>query len=167
MDYMPLSLVVVRKGDNKTIGKTASDIAINNPHSLNKTYVYFSEAIAGLKKGLLRLSGGYLLQDRELIGRQSKEIIENYTSHLFLRAGDDLVLKKQIVASIEDFNTEIRRVDDFARMTRGDFAKLLLGAVNAPLVQTDEKKWIDELGAYKDVITTLRKRYNFAWKDSF
>ena len=167
LDYMPISLRVVRKSDGKIVGNTIKDIAISNPNNLDKSYVYFSEAIAALKKGLLRLNSGYLLQDRELIGKQAKEIIANYGAHIYLRAADNLVLKQQIVASLQDFGLQIHVVDDYANMTRGMFAKLLLRAASIELIHTTDKKWIDEVGEYKDVLTTLRMRYNFTWKDSF
>jgi len=89
------------------VGNTLADIAIKNPNNLDKTYVYFPEAIAALKQGLLRLNNGYLLQDREIIGKQAKEIIANYGAHLFLRAGNNLVLKKQMVASIQAFSAQV------------------------------------------------------------
>lgn len=85
-DYMPISLVVVRKDIQKTLAKSKDDILVTNPNGIDKTYTYFPETINALKKGLMKPNSGYVLQDREIIGKQAKEIIRNALAHLFLKA---------------------------------------------------------------------------------
>lgn len=50
LDYMPVSLVIVKKETGKTLGKTPNDITIHNPNGLDKSYLYFPETISALKK---------------------------------------------------------------------------------------------------------------------
>lgn len=172
-DYMPIGLVVVKKGTKKTLAKSNKDILITNPKGIDKSYTYFPETINALKKGLIKPNSGYVLQDRELIGKQAKELIRNTLAHLFLKAGDDQVKKQQIFARTKDFETRMTRLDDYKKISRAEFASLVVGAVNgSPIVNEDNTpmgtgKWIDEAGEYKDMITTLRIRYNFLWKDQF
>lgn len=85
-DYMPISLVVVKKTTGKTLAKTSTDILVTNPSGIDKSYTYFPETISALKQGLMKPNSGYVLQDRELIGKQAKEMIQNALAHLFLRA---------------------------------------------------------------------------------
>lgn len=85
-DYMPIGLVVVKKGTKKTLAKSNKDILITNPKGIDKSYTYFPETINALKKGLIKPNSGYILQDRELIGKQAKELIRNTLAHLFLKA---------------------------------------------------------------------------------
>lgn len=59
------------------------------------------------------------------------------------------------------------RLDDYKKISRAEFASLVVGAVNGSPIINEDKKWIDEAGEYKDMITTLRIRYNFLWKDQF
>lgn len=94
-------------------------------------------------------------------------MIQNYLAYTFLRAGSDLVRKKQIVAQIQSSTPHISSVDDYIKMTRGNFARLVLEVTDAPMVVNTDKKWIDEAGEYKDVMTTLRLRYDFKWHDNF
>lgn len=83
-------------------------------------------------------------------------MVQNYLAYTFLRAGSDIVRKKQIVAQIQSSTPHISSVDDYVKMTRGNFARLLLEVVDASIIVNTDKKWIDESGEYKDIITTLR-----------
>ncbi|MDD2891762.1 MAG: M23 family metallopeptidase [Candidatus Gracilibacteria bacterium] len=167
LDYMPMSLVVVGKNSGKTYAKSKTDILVTNPNGIDKTYTYFTETISALKKGIMKPSSGYVLQDRELVGRQAKEMIRNSLAHLFLKAGDDKLKKEQIILKMKDFEARAVKIDDYKRISRAEFAGLVIGVIDgSPIVSTD-KKWMDEAGEYKNMITTLRVRYNFAWKDQF
>ncbi len=66
-DYMPISLVVIKKDTAKTLAKSNADILVTNPNGIDKTYTYFPETIVALKYGLMKPNAGYVLQDRELI----------------------------------------------------------------------------------------------------
>jgi len=166
-DYMPISLVVVKKGAAKPLAKSSSDILVTNPNGIDKSYTYYPEAIDALKKGLMKPNLGYVLQDRELIGKQAKELIRNSLAHLFLKAGTDQARKQQILARMKDFDVRAAKLDDYKNVSRAEFAGLVVGIIDgAPIVNSD-KKWIDETGEYKNMITTLRERYNFVWRDSF
>ena len=68
---------------------------------------------------------------------------------------------------MKNFETQARTIDDYEKISRAKFASLVISIIDgSPLVNAD-KKWIDEIGEYKDVITTLRIRYGFMWKDQF
>lgn len=86
LDYMPISLSVVGKKSGKSYAKSKTDILVTNPHGIDKTYTYFPETIGALKKALIKPNSGYILQDRELIGKQAKELVNNTLAHLFLKA---------------------------------------------------------------------------------
>ncbi len=170
-DYMPISLVVVKKNTGKipakTIAKSKADILITNPNGIDKTYTYFPDVISALKKGLMKPNSGYILQDRELIGKQAKELVRNALAHLFLRSGDNQIKKQQILLRMKDFETRAMKFDDYKKISRAEFAGLVVGILDGPPLVIEEKKWIDEAGEYKNMITTLRLRYDFAWKDQF
>lgn len=166
-DYMPISLVVVKKDTGKTIAKTNTDILITNPNGIDKTYTYFTETIDALKQGLMKPNSGYILQDRDLLGNQAKEITQNALAHLFLKAGTDQMKKQLLLARMKTFETRASTIDDYKPISRAEFASLVVDIVDGlPLITTD-KKWIDETGEYKNAMTTLRVRYSFMWKDQF
>lgn len=166
-DYMPISLVVVKKDTGKTLAKSGTDILVTNPNGIDKTYAYFPEAIDALKKGLMKPNFGYILQDRDLIGKQAKELIKNALAHLFLKAGNDQIKKQQIFLRMKDFEARALLLDDYQKISRAEFAGLMSNVIDSPPLLNSDKKWIDETGEYKNMITTLRVRYNFVWKDSF
>lgn len=166
-DYMPINLVIVKKGASKPIAKSVSDILVTNPNGIDKTYVYFPETIDALKKGLLKPNGGYVLQDRELLGKQAKEMIRNALAYMFLKAGTDQTKKERLVARMKEFDARAEKIDDYGKMSRAQFAGLVVGILDGSPVVTADKKWVDENGEYKSVITTLRIRYDFVWKDDF
>jgi len=167
LDFMPVSLVVIKKETGKTLAKTATDINIRNPNRIDKSYTYFTEVISALKKWIHRLQSGYVLQEREIIGKQAKEMVRNYLAYTFLRAWSDKALKNQIATQIRNSESIISSIDDYIKMTRGNFARLVLDVLDPSLIVNTDKKWIDESGAYKDIITTLRLRYDFKWRDNF
>lgn len=166
-DYMPISLVVVRKDTGKVLARSAADILVTNPNGIDKTYTYYPEAIDALKKGLMRPNSGYVLQDRELIGKQAKELIRNSLAYLFLKAGNDQNKKQQMIVRMKDFESRAAAFDDYKTISRAEFAGLVVNIIDGPPIVTGDKKWMDETGAYKDMITTLRVRYGFVWRDNF
>lgn len=166
-DYMPISLVVIKKDSGKALAKSSTDILITNPNGIDKSYVYFPETIDALKKGLMKPNLGYVLQDRELLGRQAKEIIRNTLAHLFLKAGNDQTKKQLLLTRMKNFDERALGMDDYAKVSREAFAGLVIGIIDGSPIVAADKKWIDETGAYKDMITTLRVRYGFLWKDQF
>ncbi len=166
-DYMPISLVVVRKETGKTLAKSTTDILITNPNGIDKTYTYFQETIGALKQGLLKPNMGYVLQDRDLIGKQAKEMVQNALAHLFLKAWNDKTRKQQIRDRMQTFEFRAKSIDDYKVISRAEFASLVITTIDGSPLVSSEKKWVDETGEYKDVITTLRVRYNFIWKDQF
>jgi hypothetical protein len=91
---------------------------IKNPTNLNSDYVYFTECISALKKVLIRLNNGYLLQERDFIGKQAKEIINNYFAYEFLKAGNNLNKKQNIKDQILKFNQNITSLNDYKIITR-------------------------------------------------
>lgn len=68
---------------------------------------------------------------------------------------------------MQDFTIKTQSLNDFSTMSRAAFADLLFNAIGTTRYHTLDKKWIDETGPYKDVMTTLRTGYSFAWKDGF
>ncbi len=86
LDYMPIGLVVLKKDSWKTIAKSSTEILVTNPNGIDKSYVYFPETINALKKPLIKPQSGYVLQDRELLGIQAKEIVRNALTFMFLKA---------------------------------------------------------------------------------
>lgn len=166
-DYMPISLVIVKKDTNKTLVKSPTDILITNPKGIDKNYTYFTETINALKQGLMKPNSGYILQDRDLIGKQAKELIRNTLAHIFLRAGNDQVKKQQIFTKMKDFEVRAKTIDDYKKISRAEFAGLVIEIIDGSPIVNADKKWLDEIGEYKDMITTLRMRYSFSWKDQF
>ncbi len=166
-DYMPISLVIVKKDTNKTLVKSPTDILITNPKGIDKNYTYFTETINALKQGLMKPNSGYILQDRDLIGKQAKELIQNTLAHIFLRAGNDQVKKQQIFTKMKDFEVRAKTIDDYKKISRAEFAGLVIEIIDGSPIVNADKKWLDETGEYKDMITTLRIRYSFSWKDQF
>lgn len=68
---------------------------------------------------------------------------------------------------MRSFEKKASTIDDYKKISRAEFASLVVGIVDgSPLVSSD-KKWLDETGEYKDMITTLRVRYGFSWRDQF
>jgi hypothetical protein len=72
-----------------------------------------------------------------------------------------------MVIKIKDFEVNAAKIDDYKKISRAEFAGLVIGIIDGSPIMNNDKKWIDETGEYKDMITTLRVRYNFLWKDQF
>lgn len=169
---MPVSLVVTRKDTKKILAKSKTDITIKNPNGIDKNYLYFNEVIGSLKKGIMKPQDGFVIQDRELLGRRAKEMIQNTLAHLFLKAGTDLVKKQEMMKKMKAFETRMATLGDYDTLTRAEFARLLLDALGPNntkiiLANASGTPWLDETGTNKDAITALRVRHQFAWKDSF
>ncbi|MDD2916476.1 MAG: M23 family metallopeptidase [Candidatus Gracilibacteria bacterium] len=167
LDYMPIGLVVVQKETGKTLIKSTTDILVTNPNGIDKTYTYFTETVSALKKRLIKPNSGYVLQDRELLGKQAKDMIRNALAYQFLKAGNDQMKKRTILMKMKNFDTYSQSVEDYKSMTREQFAGLVITGIDGSPLVTSDKKWLDEAGKYKDAITTLRVRYRFFWKDQF
>lgn len=169
---MPVSLVVTKKDTKKIIAKSKADITIKNPNGIDRNYLYFNEVIGSLKKGIMKPQDGFVIQDRELLGRRAKELIQNTLSHLFLKAGTDLLKKQEMVKKMKAFEARMAKIGDHDKLTRAEFAELLLEALepassNVILANAIGTPWLDETGSHKNAITSLRVRHQFVWKDSF
>ena len=141
---MPINLVVVGKKSGKSYAKSNTDILVTNPHGIDKTYAYFPETISALKKALIKPNSGYILQDRELIGKQAKEMIQNSLAYLFLKAGDDQTKKQQIFSRMKEFETRAAKIDNYKIITRAEFAELAVGIIDGSPIVNEDKKWVDE-----------------------
>ncbi|EKD66087.1 MAG: peptidase M23 [uncultured bacterium (gcode 4)] len=167
LDYSPIKLTLSKEWKKYDIARMKSQTTISNPNNLDKSYLYFNENISALKKWLLRLDSWYLLQDREIIWKQVKEIITNYLSYEFLRSWDNYTRKTQIISKINQIKTNFKTLDDYKKFNRAEFAKVIFDNLWLDLVKNNDKVFIDETWDHKDYITTLRVKYKFAWKDQF
>lgn len=68
---------------------------------------------------------------------------------------------------MKDFEMRAVVFDDYEKISRAEFAGLVVDVIDGPIIVSEDKKWLDETGKYKNMITTLRIRYNFSWKDQF
>jgi len=68
---------------------------------------------------------------------------------------------------MKDFETGANKIEDYKKLSRAEFANLVIASIDGNVISVEDKKWIDEKGDYKDIITTLRTRYGFIWKDQF
>ncbi len=143
------------------------DISVTAPKGLDNTYAYYAENVAALQKGWFPTKDGYLLQNRELVGSGAKELIRRYLGYRWLKAGNDFAKKKSVGADIVRFERDFGKTDDFARITRGQLAGLVFEYKREPISTSGGTPFVDEGGAWRDVIATLRIRYSFQWKDQF
>ena len=130
-------------------------------------YLYTPDDIAGLEKGLMTLNQGYLLATRDLLGHQAKDIIVRSLTYGMFRAGIDTPRGQAIAQIIGQFKVSSATTDDYVHLTRGQFATMLLSAFSEPLDTTSPPVLIDETGSDRGVMTTLRVKYGFEWKDQF
>ncbi|MDD2487749.1 MAG: M23 family metallopeptidase [Candidatus Gracilibacteria bacterium] len=166
-DYMPIKLAVMKDGAMKPIATTGYNITITNPIAFDKTYLYFNENVEALKKGFIKLYNGYLLQERDISGKQVKEILNNYLSYEYLRSGDNLTKKGDIITRLKQMNKNFSSIDDNKTISRGEFIKIFFDNLGISIVKNSNKVFLDETGNYKDYITTIREKFNFSWKDQF
>jgi hypothetical protein len=96
-----------------------------------------------------------------------KSVLRNYFSYLSLSAGTDSAKKVSIQKARELFEQKVSSLGEYDSVSRIQFATLLTDVFGTKLSYTTDKKWLDEDGVNKDVMTTLRVRYNFTWRDSF
>jgi hypothetical protein len=94
-------------------------------------------------------------------------MMKNYLAYTYLRAGSDIARKNQIAVQIKALDSRISSIDDYVKITRGDLACFLLSVVDPSFIINSDRKWIDESGTNKNIMTTLRLRYNFKWRDKF
>lgn len=167
LDYQPIKLTLAKVWSKYDIARMKSQTTVNNPKNLDKSYTYYDENISALKKWLLRLDSGYLLQDREIIWKQIKEILINYLSYEFLRAWNNYTRKTQIIQKINQTKINFTSLNDYNKFNRAEFAKIIFDNLWLNLIKNNDKIFIDETGDYKDYITTLRIKYKFSWKDQF
>lgn len=166
-DFTPIKLAIIKNWDKKPLAMTDYNIAVSNPINFNNSYSYFNEDIDALKKWLLKLNNWYLLQDRDLLWKQAKDIINNYLSYEFLRAWDDMAKKAIIISKLKQINKNFVNIDDYKLISRWEFSKLIFDNLWVSLLKNSDKILLDEAWNYKDYITTLRENYNFSWKDQF
>jgi hypothetical protein len=167
LDYQPIKLTLAKVWNKYDITWMKSQTTVTSPLNLDKSYLYFDENISALKKWLLRLDSGYLLQDRDLIWKQVKQILINYLSYEFLRSWNNYTRKSQIVEKIKQTQANISKLNDYNKFSRAEFSKIIFDNLWLNLLKNDDKILIDETWDYKDYITTLRVKYKFSWKDQF
>lgn len=167
--FAPVSLQLTRVdvAPNASLTRSKRDVAVVNPRGLDNTYAYYYEDVAALGKGWFPLKDGYLLQDREMVASQAKELIRRHLGYQWLKAGNDFAKKKAIGAAILRFERDFGKSDDFARMTRGQLADLLLKSKGDAYAAADGQSFTDETGTWKSAVTTMRVKYAFKWKDQF
>ena len=168
--FAPVALQVTRLDGNKSVlvSKTNRDLPIGNPKGIDSSYAYYREAISALEKGWFPLKDGFLLQDRELTGAQAKELVRRYLGYRWLKAGNDFGKKKSIGAAILRFERDFGKSDDYARITRGQLADLLLGGKGVPYAaETPDRGFTDETGTWKSAVRTMRITFGFKWQDQF
>ncbi len=106
--FAPVALQLTRIDGPKPVLVTKSkrDTTIANPRGIDNTYPYYYEDVAALGKGWFPLNDGYLLQNREMVGSQAKELIRRYMGYRWLKAGNDYAKKKSIGAAILRFERD-------------------------------------------------------------
>lgn len=166
-DYSPVKFVLQKVWAKYDIARTKYQIRVWNPIHIDSSYVYYNESIDALKKWYLRLNNWYLSQERELIWSQVKDIINNYYSYEYLRAWNDMEKKANIVQKIKDSQTRLAIVDNYKKITRWEFTKMIFENLWINIEKNAEAKLLDEKWFYKDYITTLRNNFSFKWKDQF
>lgn len=167
--FAPIAMQLVRIDGKKPVSvtRTARDVGVLNPRGLDSTYAYYAENVSALSKGWFPLKDGYLLQDREMVASQAKELVRRYSGYRWLKAGNDFTRKRAIKVGLARFEQDFGKSDDFARMTRGQLADLLLRAKGETPASDGSKGFTDETGTWKDAIATLRVKYGFKWTDQF
>ncbi|MDQ1344242.1 MAG: Peptidase protein [Patescibacteria group bacterium] len=102
-----------------------------------------------------------------MTGKQAKELVRRYLGYRWLKAGNDFAKKKVIGAALLRFERDFGKTDDFARISRGQLADLLLRAKGETPATDGSKGFTDEAGIWKDAVATMRVKYAFKWKDQF
>ena len=169
LDFAPVHLEIVRtiRAKQKVIATSGQDGIVAQPIDMDNASLYAPDEIRAIQKGLVRLSQGYLLADRELLGHGAKDMVMRSLGYAILRSGDDMDKKTSLISLLERFRVDSASMDDFAHITRGQLAQMLLSAYGEPLDTSSPTTLVDERGPYQSVITTLRVRYGFAWRDQF
>lgn len=102
-----------------------------------------------------------------MVGSQAKELVRRHLGYLWLKAGNDFEKKKSIKAAILRFERDFGKSDDYARITRGQLADLLLKSKGETYATPSGQAFTDETGTWKNAVTTMRLKYAFKWKDQF
>ncbi len=167
--FAPVALELVRKDlpKAKSVTRTKKDAVIGNPRGFDNSHPYAPEILSALQKGWYPLKDGYLLQDRELVGANLKELVRRYLGYRYLKAGNDFATKKAMAERIVLFEKEFATMDDYRRISRGELANALLRASGTAIVPASGRGFTDETGAWKDSISTIRETFAFKWKDQF
>jgi hypothetical protein len=155
-DTTPITLDVIGKKSGKVYA-SGPYLSIGLPNWLPTNYIYYDSVIAGLKKNLFPLQSGYVTQDRELGGYQAKDMLSRLIAHL----------RWSGINIGEHTRSLINQINDSDRVSRIDFATIILSLTNANLDTSADNVWNDESGPKKSIMTTLRKQFHFAWKDGF
>jgi hypothetical protein len=172
--FAPVSLTVTRIDTKKpvSLNRTKQDVTVTNPRGLDSTYAYYRESISTLERGCFPLKDGYLMQDREMVASQAKELVRRYLGYRWLKAGSNLAQKKAIAARLAEFETDFRNWSDFDRVSRGQLTDLILRAKGETppatiLASAIGRPFTDESGTWKGAVAAVRTRYAFQWKDQF
>jgi hypothetical protein len=96
-----------------------------------------------------------------------KTMLRNYLSYLSLTAGKDVAKQNLIRSTRINFEDKVSTWWEYDPISRIKLSDLFINIFWIKPLFTPEKKWLDEDGPNKDIITTLRIRYNFSWKDQF
>lgn len=167
LDYYPIRFTLQKVWRKYDISRTKRDILVKNPSLIDSSYTYYNENINAVKKWYIRLNKGYLLQDRELLGSQVKQIVNNYLSYEYLKSWDNYTKKNKIIQKIREAQTRMAIIWDYNNISRWEFTKIIFENLGINILKSDEQKFLDEKWFYKDYITTLRKNFNFKRKDQF
>ncbi len=167
LDYMPISIALYRSEEKKVFAQTTTDIRVDNPLGIDKTYTYFDESISGIKKWIFPLNQGYLTQDRDLTGAQAQLLLKNYLVYLYLKADKDMEKKAYIKKILNSFDSKTAWLKWITSISRITFTKALYEILGLPVSTGSESVWLDEKWPQKSYITALRTNYWFSWRDQF
>lgn len=166
VDFNPVEFGIYKKWSNKLLGRLNYNVFIGNPKDLDKQYTYYNENMTILKKWILRTKDWYTLKDREINGKQLKNLIDNYVWYELLKAWLNRS-KREIALSKSDKWSGIRNnFDDYRFFTRWEASKILFNVLWLDIYPIQEK-YLDQKWDFEKYISTLTQKYNFKWKDQF
>ncbi len=167
LDYSPIKLVVQKIWSKNDITWTKWSILVNNPNRLDTNYTYFQEEIEAIKKSLIRLKDWYLMQDRDFVWSDAKELINNLLAYEFLKSWNDIDRKNRVIAQLKRFYKNAQKIDDNKKIARWEFIKILFDNLWFIVDSWGKELLYDEKWTYKDYMITARTKYQFRWKDQY
>ncbi|EKE27724.1 MAG: Secreted peptidase [uncultured bacterium (gcode 4)] len=167
LDYSPIKLSLIKVGQKNELTWTKKQVLVSNPNNLDPSYPYFQENIDSIKKWYFRLNSWYLMQDREILGSQLKNIITSMLTYEYFRSWDDMIKKQKVIKKIRSWQEFAKNINDSKKITRWELSKIVFDNFWLQVIRNNEVKLNDEKWIYKDYITSLRTGYNFCWKDQF